>query len=78
MIPAAQRRILAPHVHLQMLEKVVVLVGREGHQHAHRAGQAGVHQRVRAAGDERGLLQGEHRFADVKDGHALGLLAGTG
>ena len=37
MVPAAEGRVLSAHVHLQVLEEVVVLVAWEGDQHTNRA-----------------------------------------
>ena len=56
-IPAGQGRRLSPHVELQMLEKVVVLPGGEGNEHADGAGQRREHKTVVAAGDQVGFLK---------------------
>ena len=50
-----------------MLEEVVVLVGGEGHQHPHGAGQSGVDQGVHAAGDQVGFLEAENTFKKIID-----------
>ena len=46
MVSATQRRIFSSHVHLQVLEEVVVLHAGEGDQHAHTATESSVHQAV--------------------------------
>ena len=58
MVAAAEGRVLGPHVHLQVLEEVHVLVRGEGYQDAHRAGDSGVHQRLAATRDQRRFLHG--------------------
>ena len=58
-VTATQRRVLRPHVHLQVLEEVHVLVRSEGHQHSDSARDGGVHQRLAAARNQRRFLYTE-------------------
>jgi hypothetical protein len=60
-VPAAERRILRAHMHLEVLEEVLVLVRRERHKHAHRAGQSRVDQRLAATRDQRRFLRTRKR-----------------
>lgn len=56
MLAAAQGRILGPHVHLEVLEEVLVFVRGEGDEHADRAAHGGVHETLGTALDQRGFL----------------------
>ena len=76
-IPATHGWIFPSHVHLQMLEEVVVLIAGEGHHHPHCARQCGVHQGVTAARDERCLGQADYRLTNVCDCNAFSLLSSS-
>jgi len=56
-VPAADGRVLGAHVHLEVLEKVVVLMRGERNQDADRPGQRGVHQRLGTARNQGCFLQ---------------------
>lgn len=73
-VTSAQRRVLAPHMHLEVLEEVVVLARRERQQHAQRAGQRRVQQRLGPARDQRCPDQPGRRFSYVKVHHDFSFL----
>ena len=75
-VPPANGRVLRPHMHLQMLEKIMVLMGRKGYQHAHRPRQGGVDQGVVAPRDQVGLLQGQGDLPYVYGANTVGFLRG--
>ena len=74
MIAAAQCAQLGAHVHLEVLEKVSVLVGAERHEHADGARESRVDERIAAARHKCGLLQRGDRLAQVKATQRLDLL----
>ena len=76
-VPATHGWIFSSHVHLQMLEKVMVLIAGEGHHHPHCAGQGGVHQRVTASRNQGRLGQADYRLTNVGDCYALSLLTSS-
>ena len=73
-IPATHGWILPSHVHLQMLEEVMVLIAGEGHHHPHCATQGGVDQRIAAARNQGCFGQTDYGLANVSDCDALSLL----
>ena len=76
-VATAQRRMLGAHVHLQMLEEVVVLVAGEGHEDADGAADGRVDERLATSGDESCLLQRHHCLANVETGYCVCLLRST-
>ena len=76
-IAAAQGGVLGAHVHLEVLEEVVVLVGAERHEHADGAGEGCVDDGVVAARDQRGLLQTGHGLAQVEGAEQVDFLGGA-
>ena len=65
-ISAAQQGVLVSQVHLEALKEVVIFLRTERHQNADRAGQRQVDQALGQTVDQRGLLDGGHRFAQMK------------
>ena len=57
MVSSTEGRIFCPQMHFQMLEEIVVLVGCEGNQHAHSAGQGREHQGIVPARNQIGFLE---------------------
>jgi hypothetical protein len=57
MISACHGRVFCPHVHLQMLEEVVVLARSERDQHSDGARQRRVHQGVVASRNKTRFLE---------------------
>lgn len=77
MVAAAERRMLAAHVHLEVLKEVMILVAGEGHEDADGAAEGRVDEGLAATGNEGGLLQGHDRLADVEARDRVGLLGGA-
>ena len=77
MIPATHGWILPSHVHLEMLEEVMVLIAGEGHHHPHCTRQGSVHQRIAAARNQSRFGQADYGLANVGDCDALSLLTSS-
>lgn len=74
MVASTERRVLAPHVHLQMLKEVVILSRSEGQQHSERAAEGRVQKGLRTSRDQRGSLQRRDSLAHVEIHHYVTFL----
>ena len=72
-VSAAHCRVLGPHVHFEVLKKVVVLVRAERNHHANRARERGVDKGVVAAWNESRLLQRCDGLAQVEGAEQIDL-----
>ena len=62
---------------LQCQNKVDILLGRECHEHADRAVQAGVEQHLLPTGDHRDLVDARDKVANMEVGQELRLVGRT-
>lgn len=74
MVSSAKGGILAPHVHLEVLEEVVIFPRRERQQSAERARDCRIQQRLGTARYKCCSLQRCYSFTHVKINYDLSLL----